>query len=104
MVEIGGAWQGYITFVDDLQDYLVFSEVYYPGWTATIDGQPAEVGRANYVLRALNVPSGKHEVVLSFKPQSIQITETIAYIALAVLALLIVAGIVLKLRTKRFSE
>lgn len=83
---------------------VVFSEVYYPGWAATIDGQPAEVGRANYVLRALNVPSGKHEVVLTFKPQSIQTTETIAYVALAVLVLLIVAGIVLKLRTKRFSE
>lgn len=83
---------------------VVFSEVYYPGWTATIDGQPAELGRANYVLRALNVPSGKHEVVLSFKPQSIQTTETIAYVALAVLVLLIVAGIVFKLRTKRFSE
>ena len=81
---------------------VVFSEVYYPGWTATIDGVPAELGRANYVLRALNVPAGKHEVVLSFKPQSIQTTETIAYVALAVLVLLIVAGVVLSLRkTKR---
>ena len=77
---------------------VVFSEVYYPGWTATIDGQPAELGRANYVLRALNVPAGKHEVVLSFKPQSIQTTETIAYVSLAVLMLLIVAGIVIKLK------
>jgi uncharacterized membrane protein YfhO len=80
---------------------VVFSEVYYPGWTATIDGQPAEVGRANYVLRALNVPSGKHEVVLTFKPQSIQTTETIAYVALAVLVLLIVASIVLNLKKKK---
>ena len=80
---------------------VVFSEVYYPGWTATIDGQPAELGRANYVLRALNVPSGKHEVVLTFKPQSIQTTETIAYVALAVLVLLIVAGIVLNLKKKK---
>jgi uncharacterized membrane protein YfhO len=80
---------------------VVFSEVYYPGWTATIDGQPAELGRANYVLRALNVPSGKHEVVLTFKPQSIQTTESIAYVALAVLVLLIVAGIVLNLKKKK---
>lgn len=79
---------------------VVFSEVYYPGWTATIDGQPAEVGRANYVLRALNVPAGKHEVVFTFQPQSIQTTETIAYVALAVLILLVVAAIVLKLRHK----
>lgn len=80
---------------------VVFSEVYYPGWTATIDGQPAEVGRANYVLRALNVPAGKHEVVFSFKPQSIQTTETIAYVALGVLVLLIVAAIILNMKKKK---
>lgn len=80
---------------------VVFSEVYYPGWTATIDGQPAEVGRANYVLRALNVPAGKHEVVFSFKPQSIQTTETIAYVALGVLVLLIVAAIILNVKKKK---
>ena len=80
---------------------VVFSEVYYPGWTATIDGQPTEVGRANYVLRAINVPAGKHEVVFSFKPQSIQTTETIAYVALGVLVLLIVVAIVLNLKKKK---
>lgn len=79
---------------------LVFSEVYYPGWTAAVDGQPVEVGRANYVLRAINVPAGKHEVVFEFKPQSIQTTETIAYVALGVLALLIVAAIVWSIKRK----
>ena len=39
---------------------IVFSEIYYPGWTATIDGEPAELGRVNYILRALNVKPGKH--------------------------------------------
>ncbi len=80
---------------------VVFSEVYYPGWTATIDGQPAEVGRADYVLRAINVPAGHHEVVFKFDPQSIHTTETIAYVALGVLILLVVTAIVLNLKKKK---
>ncbi|WP_028902586.1 YfhO family protein [Prevotella sp. P6B4] len=70
---------------------VVFSEVYYPGWTATVDGEPAELGRVDYVLRALAVKPGKHEVVLSFFPKSVDTTETIAYMAYAVL-LLVLAG------------
>ncbi|MBQ2497565.1 MAG: YfhO family protein, partial [Prevotella sp.] len=70
---------------------VVFSEIYYPGWTATVDGAEAELGRVNYVLRALNLKPGEHEVVLTFKPRSIQRTETIAYAA-SLLLLLAVLG------------
>ena len=68
---------------------VVFSEIYYPGWTATVDGVEQTLGRVNYVLRALQVKPGKHEVVLSFFPKSIDHTETIAYISYVVLLLLI---------------
>ena len=80
---------------------VVFSEIYYPGWTATVDGQPAEVGRVDYVLRALNVKPGKHKVVLTFKPKSIRETETVAYIAFALLVVAIIAGIWFEERKKR---
>ena len=70
---------------------VVFAEIYYPGWTATIDGQPAELGRVNYILRAVSVKPGKHTVVLDFHPTSISTTETIAYIAIVIL-LLAIAG------------
>jgi hypothetical protein len=72
---------------------IVFSEIYYPGWTATVDGQPAELGRVNYVLRALNVKAGTHKVVLSFFPASVDRTETIAYIAYGFLLLAILLGV-----------
>lgn len=69
----------------DKDGVVLFSEVYYPGWSATIDGQTAELGRANYILRALRVPAGKHEIVLAFRPASITATNGIAYGALALL-------------------
>ena len=72
---------------------VVFSEIYYPGWTATVDGEEVELGRVNYVLRALQVKPGKHEVMLSFFPKSIDRTETIAYIAYGVLLLIMIVGL-----------
>ena len=69
---------------------IVFSEIYYPGWTATVDGVEQELGRVDYVLRALQVKPGKHEIVLSFFPKTITRTETIAYVALAILLLLVI--------------
>jgi uncharacterized membrane protein YfhO len=80
---------------------VVFSEIYYPGWTATIDGEEAELGRVNYVLRALKVAPGEHEVVLSFFPKSVNRTETIAYISLAILLLLIPAVVFLEYRRRK---
>ena len=68
---------------------LVFSEIYYPGWTATVDGEPVELGRVDYILRALNIKPGKHEVELSFFPKSVNTTETIAYLSYVILLLII---------------
>lgn len=80
---------------------VVFSEIYYPGWTATVDGVEQELGRVDYVLRALQVKPGKHEIVLSFFPKSITTTETIAYIALAILLLVLIVLLVQAYRTRR---
>ena len=80
---------------------IVFSEIYYPGWTATIDGQKAELGRVDYILRALQVKPGTHKVVLDFHPSSLKMTETVAYVAYGILALLIILGIVVEVRKSK---
>ncbi len=76
---------------------LVFSENYYPEWTATVDGKEVPVGRVNYILRAIQVKPGKHQVVLSFFPKSVDRTETVAYIAFALLVICILLGIGLEI-------
>ena len=77
---------------------IVFAENYYPGWTSTIDGKEVAHGRANYILRAMNVPAGKHVVEFTFNPQSLHVTETITYIALALLLLGAIAVIIIARR------
>ena len=77
---------------------LVFSEIFYPEWTATIDGKEVELGRVNYVLRALHIDAGRHEVILSFFPKSVDTTETLAYVALAIITLLVLLLIGVPLR------
>ncbi len=79
---------------------LVFSEIYYPGWEATVDGAKTELGRVNYILRAMQIAPGRHEVTLTFKPKSVRNTETMAYISYAVLLLAIGLGIFFDLRKK----
>ena len=77
---------------------VVLSEIYYPGWTATLDGRPIEIGRANYILRAVRVPEGTHRLELVFHPKTISETETLAYVALAILLLSLLAAVVFGVR------
>ena len=83
---------------------VVFSEVYYPGWTATIDGNPAEVGRVDYVLRGIQMPAGSHKVEMMFYPKSVDNTETVAYIAYLLLFATIAAGVFFEWKKRRTKE
>lgn len=68
----------------------VFSEVWFPwGWKATVDGQPAQLGRVNYALRAMRVPAGNHTIVMTFDPDSIHTTATVAYTCVTFIYLLL---------------
>ncbi len=79
---------------------VVFSENYYPGWTATVDGKDVDVARVNYILRAINVAPGKHTVQLSFFPKTVDTTERIAYASYAILLAVIVVLVVLRRKKK----
>ena len=80
---------------------LVFSEIYYPGWTATIDGEAVELGRVNYILRAIHIQPGQHQVELAFFPKSVDMTETIAYIAFVLLLLILIFVVVSQFRQRK---
>ena len=80
---------------------MVFSEIYDPEWTATVDGKPVEIGRADYVLRALKVDKGQHQVVLTFDPKSVKQTETVAYAAYVVLLLVVLFGLYAEWKRKQ---
>ena len=83
---------------------VVFSEIYYPGWTATLDGQPLQLGRVNYVLRAAYVPSGKHVLHMEYKPASVTLTETIAYIAIIILLLVFIGAIIITIKKAKVQN
>jgi len=83
---------------------VVFSEIYYPGWTATVDDQPVELGRVDYVLRALTVTPGQHKVVLSFFPKSLDITESVAYASFGVLVVLVLLALFLSYRKMKSAQ
>ena len=72
----------------------VFSEIFFPwGWTATIDGKETPIGRVNYVLRALRLPAGEHNIQFEFDPQSVRVTERISVGSIIVIYLLCASAI-----------
>jgi hypothetical protein len=76
---------------------LIVSEWAYPGWSATIDGAPSPILRANAGLRALPLRAGSHEVVLLYRPTSVTAGGIISLISL----IFMIGGLVIGFRTKQ---
>ncbi|MCC8360236.1 YfhO family protein [Salinimicrobium sediminilitoris] len=79
----------------------VFSEIYYQhGWQAYINGEEVPHFRVNYVLRAMMVPAGQHEITFRFEPQVVKTGSSIALASSILLGLLLVGGIVWGIRRR----
>ena len=77
----------------------VFSEIYFPwGWHAEIDGEEVPLARVNYLLRALSIPAGTHEISMTFAPASIKTTSAAAYACVTLIYLLLAAAIFVEAR------
>jgi hypothetical protein len=78
---------------------LVLSDLFYPGWEAILDGRPAEILRANYVMRAVAIPAGAHEVQFLYRPASFR--AGIAASAAGCLAVVLLISSHLGMRRRR---
>jgi hypothetical protein len=72
---------------------LVVSENYYPGWTATVDGTPARLGRADYTMIGVELPRGARKIALTFTSPSYERGKAITWIAIAIGLILTAFGL-----------
>ena len=80
--------------------WLVLADAWFPGWTATLDGTPTPVLRANYLVRAVAVPAGRHEVVFSYDPPGYTTGRTVSSAAWGILGAALVATVLLGRRRR----
>jgi Bacterial membrane protein YfhO len=74
------------------QGLLVLSDLNYPGWKATVDGQEVDIERVNYLMRGVPLENGEHRVEFDYEPLSWRIGWILSLIGLAVMAVLLVSG------------
>ncbi len=87
------------------EQVAVFSEVYYEnGWQAYIDGKAAPHFRADWILRAMRIPAGEHEVIFKFEPKGYHISRTVATASSGLLTLMLIGAVIFMLLPKKKEE
>ncbi len=81
-IDTDSAWAG----------YLVLADVWYPGWTCSVDGLATPIYRADHLFRGVEVPAGQHEVVFRFEPESLRVGRIITLITLGLIGFLSLTG------------
>jgi hypothetical protein len=71
------------------QRFLVLSEMYFPGWRATVDGVETPIYRTNYLFRGIAVPAGQHTITFEYRPLSALIGAGLSLLALAIVGFLL---------------
>ena len=80
--------------VSSVNSLAIFSEIYYPkGWKATIDGKEVQILRCDYVLRALEIPSGKHVIEFKFEPKPYTIGNKVTMASTWILLLVVMGSL-----------
>jgi len=82
----------------------VFSEIYYKDWKAFIDGNPADFVKANYVLRAMVVPAGKHKVDFKFEPKAFYTGRNITIVATWLMMLILLAAVYMEYKKQQAKK
>jgi hypothetical protein len=78
---------------------LRVADLWHPDWTATVDGKPAEVLRADYLLRAVAVPAGQHHVVMRFASQAVRTGLMLSLVSFAAVLVLLAVDFLLRRST-----
>jgi uncharacterized membrane protein YfhO len=79
----------------------VFSEIYYKDWNAYVDGEKKDIAKANYVLRSMVIPAGKHKIEFKFEPQSVIIGNKLSAIFGWLISVLAILALVLYIKPKK---
>ena len=72
--------------------FLILSDVYYPGWRASVDGRETHIYQTDYALRGVFVPAGEHAVEFTYAPRSLRVGASVS--AFAVVSIFLVAFLI----------